>query len=164
MIYKQLCLIHSFVGKLTENTPSTVRATPKQAAVTLPQPTTTTTGSKQSRTEEQQTTTQQVTTTSTKSVLTTTQEAMRKLTKTTPQPNKMERLGRNTSSPTIQSSSTGKIFIYFTTILASFILDDLKLNYVCSWNFFTGRLWKRLQRREHSEALFHGKWGGSCVG
>ncbi|KAK5923902.1 hypothetical protein CgunFtcFv8_000830 [Champsocephalus gunnari] len=116
-------------GKLTENTPSTVRATPKQAAVTLPQPTTTTTGSKQSRTEEQQTTTQQVTTTSTKSVLTTTQEAMRKLTKTTPQPNKMERLGRNTSSPTIQSSSTGtSTGVMRTRLSPTFQADIVKRN------------------------------------
>lgn len=98
-------------GKLTEITPSTIRGTPKQDSVTLPQPTTTTTGSidQQSQTAEQpaNTTTQQVTTTSTTTVLTTTQEAVRMSSKITNQPNKTAQLGRNTASTTVRSPRTG---------------------------------------------------------
>ncbi|XP_036959078.1 proline-rich transmembrane protein 3 [Acanthopagrus latus] len=103
-------------GELTAITPSTTTVTPKEtsAAVTLPQTTTATTGPvhKQSLTTTQPVTTQSgshsngttqnETTTSATSTLTTTQEA-----KMLNQLNKTRQLGRNTASPTIQSSRTG---------------------------------------------------------
>ena len=106
-----------FSGELTAITPSTTTVTPKEtsAAVTLPQTTTATTGPvhKQSLTTTQPVTTQSgshsngttqnETTTSATSTLTTTQEA-----KMLNQLNKTRQLGRNTASPTIQSSRTGK--------------------------------------------------------
>lgn len=115
-----VCLNVSFLqfsGELTAITPSTARVTPKEtsAAVTLPQTTTATTDPvhKQSLTTTQpvtaqsgsrsNSTTQKVTTTSASSTLTTTQEA-----KMSNQHNKTRQLGRNTASPTVQSSRTGK--------------------------------------------------------
>uniref|UniRef100_A0A3Q3XFS9 Proline-rich transmembrane protein 3/4 domain-containing protein n=1 Tax=Mola mola TaxID=94237 RepID=A0A3Q3XFS9_MOLML len=109
-----LCL---FLGELTANTPSTTRVTPKQAA-RLPQPTATTTVSVSKQTARElvtaqssmhlKTITQQVTTTST---ATPSQEAVR-TTKTTNRPNKSTQRGRNTASTTLQSSQTGKKWLY----------------------------------------------------
>lgn len=176
-----MCLFLPFLGELTANVPST-RVPPKQdsAAVTLPQMTTDTTNSvdKESQTAGQpvtvqsdshsSTTTQQVTTISTTRTLTTTQEAVRTSSKMTNQPNKTAEQGRNTASTTVQSSRTGKklgsctLTLLLACRLRSF--DNLKWNYLCSWEFFTGTIWKRLQRKEKVDKLFHGKWGGSCVG
>ncbi|XP_038579441.1 proline-rich transmembrane protein 3 [Micropterus salmoides] len=107
-------------GELASNTPSVVhRVVPKQgsAAVTLPQLTTTTTVDKESYTAGQpvpaqssslsNTKTQQQTTTSTTTMLTTTQGAVSTSSKTTNSLNKTAYLGRNTASPTLQSSRTG---------------------------------------------------------
>ncbi|XP_033484729.2 uncharacterized protein LOC117258205 isoform X1 [Epinephelus lanceolatus] len=97
-------------GNLTENTPSTVRDTPKQDSVTLPPPTTTTTGSvdKQPQTAGQpaNATTQQVTTTST-TTRSATKEAVRISSRPTNEPNRTAQLGRKTASTTVQSSRTG---------------------------------------------------------
>ena len=123
----QKCVFSTFfLGKLTENTPSTITDAPKRdsTAVTLPQPTTPTAGSnyKQSPTAEQpvNTPTQQATTTSTTSIFTTTLEAARTSSKPTHQPNKTPKLGRNAASTTVQSSRTGKKSAFFAPQLTSF--------------------------------------------
>ncbi|XP_075956377.1 uncharacterized protein LOC142959090 [Anarhichas minor] len=89
-------------GKLTENTPSTVRDTSSSTTSSKP-----TINYKQPQTAEQPVATQQATTTSTTSTLTTTQEAVRTSSRTTRRQNKTAQLGKNTASTTAQSSRTG---------------------------------------------------------
>lgn len=169
-----VCLLCHFLGGLTANAPSTARVTPKQgsAAVTLPQPTATSTGSvnKQSEAAGQtvttqsshtKTTTQQVTTTS----ITTTQKGVRMSSKIPHQPNKTAQLGRNTTNTTLQSSRTGKkhglCCDWFNSVLDSLIIYWI----ICAaGTFFSGRIWKRLQRREKADKCFHGKWVVICMG
>ena len=163
-------------GELTAITPSTARVTPKEtsAAVTLPQTTTATTDPvhEQSLTTTQpvtalsgsrsNSTTQKVTTTSATSRLTTTQEA-----KMSNQHNKTRQLGRNTASPTVQSSRTGEKWgpCALDLIIWWFEIElFVQLGLFFFFFFYWNNLEKGFKGGEKAAKHFHGKWGGSCVG
>lgn len=155
-----------FSDELTAITPPSARVTPEQdsAAETSSQTTTTTTGpvDKPGKNAGQpvSATTPQSTNTSTTSVITTP--------KTSNQPNKTTRYGRNRNRTTIQTSRTGKKrtpCAFCLTVVAECPSSfDYKWKYLCSCDSFTGRIWKWLQRGKETEKLFHEKQGGSCVG